>query len=67
MASFQTIEDDDNDAVLEGEMIRMEDKRSHGENVGGMQSWSVARAGTLLQDILDKTERRKLFLYEGMQ
>jgi len=70
---LQTIEDDNNNLVPAGEMIRilMEDN-GHIANMirDAIEVCDDNRdspTSNLLQDILDKTERRKWFLYEIMQ
>ena len=70
---LQTIEDDNNNLVPAGEMIRilMEDN-GHIANMirDAIEVCDDNRdspTSNLLQDILDKTERRNWFLYEIMQ
>src|SRR5438093_7112863 len=73
IGQLQTIEDDNNNLVPAGEMIRilMEDN-GHIANMirDAIEVCDDNRdspTSNLLQDILDKTERRKWFLYEIMQ
>jgi starvation-inducible DNA-binding protein len=70
---LQTIEDDNSSLVPPGEMIRilMEDN-SHmakmmRDAINVCDQNRDSPTSNLLQDILDKTERRKWFLYEIMQ
>ncbi len=73
IAELQTIEDNNNESVPEGEMIRilMED---NGRMAKMLRDAIVvcdknrdSASSNVLQDILDKTERRKWFLYEITQ
>src|SRR5215831_1907276 len=73
IGQLQTIEDDNSDLVPAGEMIQipMEDN----DHIAKMIRDAITvcdknrdtATSTPLQDILDKTERRKWFLYEAMQ
>ena len=73
IAQLQTIEDDDSDAVPEGKMIRilMEDNgrmaKMIRDAIAMCDKNRDSATSNVLQDILDKTERRKWFLYEVMQ
>jgi starvation-inducible DNA-binding protein len=70
---LQTIEDDNNILVLPGEMvwILMEDKGHIAKIIRDAITICDKNRDSpirnLLQDILDKTERRKWFLYKIMQ
>ncbi len=70
---LQTIEDDNSNLVPPGEMIRilMEDNGHIAKMIrDAIEVCDENRdspTSNLLQDILDKTERRKWFLYEIMQ
>jgi starvation-inducible DNA-binding protein len=73
ISQLQTIEDDNDDEVPAGEMVRrlMEDNG----RMAKMQRDAItvcdknrdSATSNQLQDILDKTERRKWFLFEIMQ
>lgn len=73
IGQLQTIQDDNSSLVPPGEMIRilMEDN----DHIAKMIRDAIdvcdenrdSPTSNLLQDILDKTERRKWFLYEIMQ
>src|SRR5215467_8613543 len=73
IGQLQTIEDDNNAVVSPGEMVRilMEDNGHIAKMI--RNSITVcdenrdSPTSNQLQDILDKTERRKWFLYEVMQ
>jgi starvation-inducible DNA-binding protein len=73
IGQLQTIEDDNSSLVSPGDMIRilMEDN-SHiskmiRDAIDVCDENRDSPTSNLLQDILDKTERRKWFLYEIMQ
>lgn len=73
IGQLQTIEDDNSSLVPAGEMVRilMEDNGHIAKNI--REAIAVcdenrdSPTSNLLQDILDKTERRKWFLYEVVQ
>lgn len=73
IGQLQTIEDDNSSLVPAGEMVRilMEDNGQIAKNI--REAIAVcdenrdSPTSNLLQDILDKTERRKWFLYEVVQ
>ncbi len=73
IAQLQTIEDDNSSAVPAGEMILilMEHNGRMAKNIRDAISVCDknrdSATSNQLQDILDKTERRKWFLYEIMQ
>jgi starvation-inducible DNA-binding protein len=73
IASLQTIEDDNTDSTPANEMVRilMEDNAHMATMIrGAITICDKARdsaTSNLLQDILDKTERRKWFLFEIIQ
>ena len=73
IAQLQTIEDDNSNAVPAGEMIRilMEDNGRMAKNIRDAitvcDKNRDSATSNQLRDILDKTERRKWFLYEVMQ
>ncbi|MHB2035727.1 MAG: Dps family protein [Nitrososphaerales archaeon] len=73
IAQLQTIEDDNSNAVPAGEMIRilLEDNGRMAKNIRDAitvcDKNRDSATSNQLQDILDKTERRKWFLYEVMQ
>ena len=73
ISQLQTIEDDNSNLVSPGDMIRilMEDNGNIARNIrDAIKICDENRdspTSNLLQDILDKTERRKWFLYEIMQ
>jgi len=70
IAQLQTIEDDNDDLVPAGEMIRrLLDDESHTANkiraaIDVCDKNHDSATSNQLQDILDKTERRKWFLFE---
>jgi starvation-inducible DNA-binding protein len=73
VASLQTIEDDNSDSTPAGEMVHilMEDN-SHmammiREAISICDKARDSATSNVLQDILDKTERRKWFLFEIIQ
>jgi starvation-inducible DNA-binding protein len=73
VGQLQTIEDDNSTLVPAGEMVRilMEDNGRIAKNIReAIEVCDQNRdspTSNLLQDILDKTERRKWFLYEIVQ
>ncbi|MGI0078057.1 MAG: Dps family protein [Nitrososphaerales archaeon] len=73
IAQLQTIEDDNADAVPAAEMVRrlMEDNTHIAKLIREAISISDknrdSATSNLLQDILDKTERRRWFLFEILQ
>ena len=73
IGQLQTIEDDNSNLVPPGEMIRilMEDNSHIAKMIrDAIEVCDENRdspTSNLLQDILDKTERRKWFLYEVVQ
>ena len=73
IGQLQTIEDDNSSLVPPGEMIRilMEDNghiaKMIRDAIDVCDENRDSPTSNLLQDILDKTERRKWFLYEIMQ
>ncbi|MGB8938010.1 MAG: ferritin-like domain-containing protein [Candidatus Nitrosopolaris sp.] len=73
IGQLQTIEDDNSAVVPAGEMIRilMEDNSHIAKMIrNAIEVCDKNRdspTSNLLQDILDKTERRKWFLYEVLQ
>jgi starvation-inducible DNA-binding protein len=73
IGQLQTIQDDNNSLVPPGEMVRnlMEDNGHIAKMIrGAIEVCDKNRdspTSNLLQDILDKTERRKWFLYEIIQ
>lgn len=73
IGQLQTIEDDNSSLVPAGEMVRilMEDNGHIAKMVRDAiivcDKNRDSATSNLLQDILDKTERRKWFLYEVMQ
>ncbi len=73
IGQLQTIEDDNNAVVPAGDMIRilMEDNghiaKMIRDAIAVCDKNRDSPTSNLLQDILDKTERRKWFLYEIMQ
>jgi starvation-inducible DNA-binding protein len=73
IGQLQTIEDDNSDVVPAGEMIRilMEDNghiaKMIRDAIAVCDKNRDSPTSNQLQDILDKTERRKWFLYEVMQ
>lgn len=73
IGQLQTIEDDNNSLVSPGEMVRilMEDNghiaKMTRDAITVCDENRDSPTSNLLQDILDKTERRKWFLYEIMQ
>jgi starvation-inducible DNA-binding protein len=73
IGQLQTIEDDNNSLVPPGEMVRilMEDNGHIAKMIrDAIEVCDKNRdspTSNLLQDILDKTERRKWFLYEIIQ
>src|SRR5215469_11325696 len=73
IGQLQTIEDDNSDVVPTGEMIRilMEDNghiaKMIRDAITVCDKNRDSATSNQLQDILDKTERRKWFLYEVMQ
>ena len=73
IGQLQTIEDDNSTIVSPGEMVRilMEDNghiaKMIRDAITVCDENRDSPTGNLLQDILDKTERRKWFLYEVMQ
>jgi starvation-inducible DNA-binding protein len=73
IGQLQTIEDDNSDVVPAGEMIRilMEDNGHIGKIIRDAitvcDENRDSPTSNQLQDILDKTERRKWFLYEVLQ
>lgn len=73
VSQLQTIEDDNNDFVPPGEMLRrLMDDNAH---IAKMVRSAItvcdknrdSATSNLLQEILDETERRKWFLFEVMQ
>ena len=73
IGQLQTIEDDNSNLVPPGEMVRilMEDNLHIAKMIRDVidvcDENRDSPTSNLLQDILDKTERRKWFLYEIMQ
>ena len=69
IGQLQTIEDDNSDVVPAGEMIRtlMEDNGHIAKMIRNAITVCDENRELQLQDILDKTERRKWFLYEVLQ
>jgi starvation-inducible DNA-binding protein len=73
IGQLQTIEDDNNTVVQAGEMVRilMEDNghiaKMIRDAITVCDKNRDSPTSNLLQDILDKTERRKWFLYEVLQ
>jgi starvation-inducible DNA-binding protein len=73
IGQLQTIEDDNNSLAQPGEMVRilMEDNghiaKIIRDAIGVCDENRDSPTSNLLQDILDKTERRKSFLYEIIQ
>src|SRR5271169_2315226 len=73
IAQLQTIEDDNSNSVPPEEMVRilMEDNAHMAKNIRAAivvcDKNRDSGTSNSLQDILDKTERRKWFLYEIMQ
>jgi len=73
IGTLQTIEDDNSDTVSAGEMIQilMEDNghiaKMIRDAITVCDKNRDSATSNQLQDILDKTERRKWFLYEVMQ
>ena len=73
IGQLQTIEDDNSTVVSAGEMVRilMEDNghiaKMIRDAITVCDENRDSPTSNLLQDILDKTERRKWFLYEVMQ
>jgi starvation-inducible DNA-binding protein len=73
IGQLQTIEDDNSSLVAPGEMVRilMEDNghiaKMIRDAITVCDKNRDSPTSNLLQDILDKTERRKWFLYEVMQ
>src|SRR5215467_9758721 len=73
IGQFQTIEDDNSDVVPAGEMIRilMEDNghiaKMIRDAITVCDENRDSPTSNQLQDILDKTERHKWFLYEMLQ
>jgi starvation-inducible DNA-binding protein len=73
IGQLQTIEDDNNNLVYPGEMVRilMEDNAHIAKMIRDAiticDKNRDSPTSNLLQDILDKTERRKWFLHEIMQ
>ena len=73
IGQLQTIEDDNSNLVPPGEMVRilMEDNgriaKMIRDAINVCDENRDSPTSNLLQDILDKTERRKWFLYEIMQ
>lgn len=73
IGQLQTIEDDNSTIVSPGEMVRimMEDNghiaKMIRDAITVCDENRDSPTGNQLQDILDKTERRKWFLYEVMQ
>jgi starvation-inducible DNA-binding protein len=73
ISQLQTIADDNSDFVSPGDMVRrlMEDNSQIAKNIRDAISVCDrnrdSATSNLLQDILDKTERRKWFLFEVLQ
>jgi starvation-inducible DNA-binding protein len=73
ISELQTIEDDDNEIVPPGEMVRrlMEDNSQIAKNIRSAISVCDknrdSATSNLLQEILDQTEKRKWFLFEIVQ
>jgi len=73
ISQLQTIDDDNDDSVAAGEMVRrlMDDNAHIAENIRkAIEVCDRSRdsaTSNQLQDILDKTERRKWFLFEITQ
>jgi starvation-inducible DNA-binding protein len=73
ISQLQTIEDDNSDVVPAGEMVRilMKDNGHIAKMIRNAitvcEDNRDSPTSNLLQDILDKTERRKWFLYEVVQ
>ena len=73
ISPLQSIEDDNNDSVPAGEMVRrlMEDNSHVAKQLRSAitvcDKSRDSATSNLLQDILDKTERRKWFLFEVLQ
>ena len=73
ISQLQTLQDDNDDYVLAGEMIRhLMDDNNHAAQMqrAAIQVCDQNRdsaTSNLLQELLDKTERRKWFLFEIMQ
>lgn len=73
ISQLQTIQDDNDDFVSTGEMVRrlMDDNNRSAQMLrAAIQVCDQKRdsaTSNLLQDLLDKAERRKWFLYEIMQ
>jgi starvation-inducible DNA-binding protein len=73
ISELQTIEDDDNEIVPAGEMVRrlMEDNAHIAKSIRSAISVCDenrdSATSNLLQEILDETEKRKWFLFEIVQ